>query len=221
MSLISIPSWALPNYSLYFEQPVIFKNLTRLFSADDYSMNRLSVGDESANADVSQYMADPWRVIVDAASEDTAGLERCLQWVLVLARSGVEIPNNTLMQLSAFARDFNAPFITHSILAEVILFSVWVKSFGRNELLALISSLYTRQSNWLKEGMANKEHLELVYVRFWYDCILKNDALNMPQSRISSSHSRCVPTSLRLQERNSAGPQPLRSITAYYIATKV
>lgn len=108
-------------------------------------------------------MADPWRVVVDAASEDTAGLERCLQWVLVLARSGVEIPNRTLMQLSAFARDFNAPFITHSILAEVLLYSVWIKAFGRGELLTLISSLYARQSAWLKNGMANKDHVELMW----------------------------------------------------------
>lgn len=142
-------------------QPAIFKNLPRLFNAEDYSVNRLSVADEATNPDISQYMADPWRVIVDAASEDTAGLERCLQWVLVLARSGVEIPNNTLMQLSAFARDFGAPFITHSILAEVLLYSVWVKSFGRSELLGLISSVYARQSGWLKDGMANKDHYDL------------------------------------------------------------
>jgi hypothetical protein len=143
-------------------QPVIFKNLPKLFSADDYSVNRLSVADEATNPDISQYMADPWRVIVDAASEDTAGLERCLQWVLVLARSGVEIPNSTLMQLSAFARDFDAPFITHSILAEVLLYSVWVKSFGRSELLSLISSLYARHSSWLQHSMANKDHYDLM-----------------------------------------------------------
>jgi len=125
-------------------------------------MNRLSLADETSNPDISQYMADPWRVIVDAASEDTAGLERCLQWVLVLARSGVEIPNSTLMQLSAFARDFRAPFITHSILAEVVLYSVWVKSFGRSELLSLIASLYARQADWLKNCMASKDHYELM-----------------------------------------------------------
>lgn len=146
-----------------FATPAVFKNLPRLFSSEDYSVNRLSVADEATNVDVSQYLADPWRVIVDAASEDTAGLERCLQWVLVLARSGVEIPNATLMQLSAFARDFSAPFITHAILAEVLLYSVWVKAFGRGELLTLISSLYARQSAWLKNGMANSNQTTLIH----------------------------------------------------------
>lgn len=109
-------------------------------------------------------MVDPWRVIVDAASEDTAGLERCLQWVLILARSGVDIPDTTLMQLAAFARDFGASFITHALLVEVLLFSVWLKSYGRSQLLSLISSIYLRQSDWIKKGLGQKNGLEVMYV---------------------------------------------------------
>lgn len=143
--------------------PVIFKNLPRLFNIEDSAINRHSLADENGDNNVSQYLVDPWRVIVDAASEDTAGLERCLQWVLVLARSGVEIPNSTFMQLSAFARDFDAPFITHSLLAEALLYSVWFKSFGRSELLHLVSSLYTRQAVLIKERLKSHEQLDLVH----------------------------------------------------------
>ncbi|KAG8829946.1 hypothetical protein FRC17_005740 [Serendipita sp. 399] len=108
----------------HLESPVVFKHLPRLFSNDDLSGGRRSMTDDNANEEISQYMVDPWRVVVDAVSDDMAGLERCLQWVLVLARSGVEIPNSTLMQLSAFARDMNASFFTHSILIEALLYSV-------------------------------------------------------------------------------------------------
>jgi hypothetical protein len=144
------------------QQPAIFKNLPRLFGIEDSAINRRSLLDETGDSNVLQYLVDPWRVIVDAASEDTAGLERCLQWVLILARSGVEIPNSTFMQLSAFARDFEAPFITHSLLAEALLYSVWFKSFGRSELLHLVSSLYTRQAVWIKQKLKSHEQLDLV-----------------------------------------------------------
>lgn len=109
-------------------------------------------------------MVDPWRVVVDTASEDTAGLERCLQWVLILARSGVEIPDATLMQLSGLARDFKASFITHALLVEVLLFSVWVKSFGRTKLLGMISGIYMRQEGWIKNGLTKKEGLDIMCV---------------------------------------------------------
>lgn len=160
-------------YLFTLKQPVVFKNLPRLFSSDDA---RRSVEDY-ANSDIASYMVDPWRVVVDAASDDTAGLERCLQWVLILARSGVDIPDTTLMQLSAFARDFGASFITHALLVETLLFSVWLKSFGRAQLLSLVSSLYLRQSDWIKNGLKKKEGLEVMYVSlFFFCCILIDDA---------------------------------------------
>ena len=144
---------------------MVFKNLPRLFSSDEA---RKSGIDDYTNYNVVSYMVDPWRVVVDAASDDTAGLERCLQWVLILARSGVDIPDTTLMQLSAFARDFGASFITHALLVEALLFSVWLKSFGRAQLLSLVSSLYLRQSDWIKDGLKKKEGLEVMYVSLFF-----------------------------------------------------
>lgn len=140
----------------------MFKNLPRLFLAEDPATTRRSVfsPDDNSGIDLSAYMLDPWRVIVDSASEDVPGLERCLQWVLVLARSSVEIPTMTLLQLAAFARDFNAPFITHTVLVEAMLCSIWVKSFGRSELLSLIASLYARHSHSIKDAIAKRENLE-------------------------------------------------------------
>lgn len=145
-----------------FATPVVFKYLPRLFSSEDLSYRR-SIADDGMDEDVARYMMDPWRVIVDAASDDTAGLERCLQWVLVLARSGVEIPNNTLMQLAAFARDFHAPFLTHSILMEALLYSVWVKSMGRSDLLDMIYAVFSRQSTNLRNGIVLKQHMEIMH----------------------------------------------------------
>ncbi|KAG8776725.1 hypothetical protein FRC15_011792 [Serendipita sp. 397] len=144
------------------ETPVIFKHLPRLFSNDDLSGGRRSFVDDTENEDIARYMVDPWRVVVDAASDDMAGLERCLQWVLVLAHSGVEIPNSTLMQLSAFARDMNASFFTHSILVEALLYAVWVKSYGRGELLHLVYSIFGRQSSHIKQAISNRQRLEIV-----------------------------------------------------------
>jgi hypothetical protein len=93
---------------------------------------------------LGKLLADPWHIVVNTASAGIDGLERGLKWLRVMAQSGVDIPQTTFAQVSAFARDFNASFEVSQILVETILASVWVKSLGKQELLGIIAALHLR-----------------------------------------------------------------------------
>ncbi|EJD06034.1 uncharacterized protein FOMMEDRAFT_119510 [Fomitiporia mediterranea MF3/22] len=98
---------------------------------------------------VNAPLLEPWRVVTDVAARDYDGLKKGLDWLCIFASSGVDIPVNTFLQISALARDLNAPFDDHMKLAEAVFMSIWIKSLGRLDLQRLISDLHDRFVNYI------------------------------------------------------------------------
>ena len=108
------------------------------------------------NSDIpDSWDVNPWRVITAAASAGDSGLRRALKWLEILARSGVGIPILTYLQMAAFIRDFDAPFETYESLMECITATCWLKSFGAQDLLALIATVHDRLTAWIRHSITS------------------------------------------------------------------
>lgn len=94
-------------------------------------------------------LLDPWRVVIDVAAQDRDGLKKGLDWLRIFACSGVDIPINTFLQISALARDLDATFEDHVKLGETAFMAIWIKSLGRQDLHKLISDLHDRYANYI------------------------------------------------------------------------
>lgn len=97
----------------------------------------------------------PWRVITDIASEGRAGLQRALDWLKMLAQSGVSISISIIMQMAAFARDFESPFEAYMSLIEAILATCWLRSSGAQESIEAVTAMHERLSDWVMESFVS------------------------------------------------------------------
>ena len=98
---------------------------------------------------------DPWRIIDRVASIDLDGLRKALNWLCIFAASGVEIPVATFLQVSNYARDFNATFEDDTRLCEAILLSAWMKSLGRQDLQKVIVDVHWRNASTVLDGFGS------------------------------------------------------------------
>ena len=92
---------------------------------------------------------DPWRAVINVASENYEGLKKSLGWITLFASSGVDIPVNTFLQLSAMLRDFKASFEDHLSLAKAALAATWLKSMGRQDLQRMIADFHDRNASYI------------------------------------------------------------------------
>ena len=132
-----------------------YPSLPRLFNLE-VETSRRSVVVESfspiATDEAGFWAVDPWRVVTTAAEEGISGLRRALEWLQILARSGVSIPVSTFMQMSAFARDYAASFELHHSLLESIVASCWLRSQGAQDLFPVITVMHGRLEAWIRSS---------------------------------------------------------------------
>ncbi|EJU01782.1 hypothetical protein DACRYDRAFT_116231 [Dacryopinax primogenitus] len=123
--------------------PMVVRTLPRLFQAEPENARRRTVmGDDPLDQEPSlSDLIDPWRSVTSVASEGVEGIARSLRWVLLLAQSGVNIPELTFKQIAAFARDFQAPLDVQLYLVHAIFASIWIRSLRRRNLAVLIETL--------------------------------------------------------------------------------
>ena len=111
--------------------------------------------DSSLNSSegISGPLLDPWRIIGQIASGGLEGLRKVLNWLCIFSASGVEIPVATFMRVSNFAREFDATLEDDVRLCEVMFFSTWVKSLGRQDLQKVIVDIHWRNASTVLDGL--------------------------------------------------------------------
>lgn len=127
-------------------------SLLRLFQENSSSQDHHLSGDLEWAA--IQPNIDPWHAILRVASESREGFSKSLQWLCLLARSGIDIPRATFMQFSALAKHYDSGLTDSLLFVKAVFHSTWLKSLGRQELQVLFSELHVRLApriiNWLK-----------------------------------------------------------------------
>lgn len=87
--------------------------------------------------------ADPLRVLVDTAIQNKGLFKQCLEWLCLFVRSGVDIAVAIFMQFASLIKRYNASFDECSLLIKASLWSAWLKSMGRQDLQAVVSSVHS------------------------------------------------------------------------------
>lgn len=97
---------------------------------------------------------DPWKLIVRTAST-SQGVAKSLQWLLVFACSGLEIPIPTYYQLATRVTT-KTPFTADCLsLMKALFTSVWLKAMGCTELLSIVTLLHSRLGPVIVESVKN------------------------------------------------------------------
>ena len=98
---------------------------------------------------------DPWNTFTRLATNEES-LLRGLQWLCMFARSGVDIPVTVFRRFTSFANRFKLSVADSTHLARAVLYSVWLKSRGRQDLLSIIVTLHQRSSSEILAALTNK-----------------------------------------------------------------
>ncbi|THH07445.1 hypothetical protein EW145_g3377 [Phellinidium pouzarii] len=107
--------------------------------------------------------ADPWRIVTGIASRDYEGLRKGLSWLRLFSLSGVDIPVQTFLQVSALVRDMGGSFEDYAVLAEAVFMATYVKSLGKQDLHRMISDLHNRNANYILGRIGSDKDNNEVY----------------------------------------------------------
>lgn len=100
---------------------------------------------------------DAWRIISRVASANQHGLQQGLRWLCILARSGVDIPIATFSEFNSLTQRFDLSWQETSFLVEALFCAIWLRSLGRQELQATISSIHSRIAPQLLTAIRSNE----------------------------------------------------------------
>jgi hypothetical protein len=134
-------------------------SLQRLFSRE-FDMTPRATFADAASADNANVPAiDPWRLIVKAGSKDSSGLTNSLKWLYIFSLSGVDIPVVTFMEFSSLVNSFDAPLSDCLLLVRSAMSSSWLRSIGRQEILAIFPRIHSRIYPRVLDAIASRTDL--------------------------------------------------------------
>jgi hypothetical protein len=117
-----------------------------LFNKDAEASGRGSVTLENStltSADIGGLAAiDPWKILLQVASESEEGLRTSLQWLCVFARSGVEVPVSRFEQMLGLVQQFDSSWEDSKLLIDALFCATWLRSLGRQELQTTVSNVH-------------------------------------------------------------------------------
>ncbi|TFK29961.1 hypothetical protein FA15DRAFT_684259 [Coprinopsis marcescibilis] len=83
----------------------------------------------------------PLAILVQVASRSEADLNQVLNWVVMIVRSGLEIPLETLEQFLALVNSRPSNLTGVHLFVNIVMLSFWLKSMGRQNMQILFSRL--------------------------------------------------------------------------------
>ncbi|KAI0035078.1 hypothetical protein K488DRAFT_44141 [Vararia minispora EC-137] len=121
--------------------------LTRLLGRDSTVSGRSSIvrgiNTTQAESSISAGM-DPWSIIMRSALSSQATFQQAIQWLAMMATSGVDIPTAIFHQFADLSNRFALSVLDTLPLVQGVFSSVWLRSLGRQELHAVIAALHIR-----------------------------------------------------------------------------
>ncbi|KZV90247.1 hypothetical protein EXIGLDRAFT_720571 [Exidia glandulosa HHB12029] len=129
---------------------IVFKSLPRLCNSDTDRSS--TVLDAMPGVMTDRFPTiDLWRVVDETAQQGGPDLLEALQWMRVMAQSGVDIPINTFKQLAGVIRDSGSPLEQAATLVEAMVAGVWLKPARKQALQRLITQMHGRYSDFILE----------------------------------------------------------------------
>ncbi|EJD52997.1 hypothetical protein AURDEDRAFT_180591 [Auricularia subglabra TFB-10046 SS5] len=134
---------AITSLCMLSSQAIVFRSLPRLCNPET---DRTSVSlDNMVGAMADRFPTiDLWRVVDETAQKGGDDLLQALQWMRIMAQSGVDIPMSTFKQLAGVVRDNNCPLPQAMTLVEAMVAAAWLKPMRKQALQRLISHMHGR-----------------------------------------------------------------------------
>jgi hypothetical protein len=113
-----------------------------------------------------QIFNDSFRVLLDLASKQPPeGLSQCLAILPVLIKSGITISASFFREIVELIQPDNSDFFEHChLLTRSLTYSLWLRSFGRQDLQPIIASLHSRLSPQIYDSLLAKQNISVAYV---------------------------------------------------------
>ncbi|KAI0322233.1 hypothetical protein OF83DRAFT_1279816 [Amylostereum chailletii] len=201
-------------------------SLQRLFNRDGGVNARSS----SARALTMAFMdpsimsaVDPWDIFMRSASSDQQTLQRGIRWLRMFAISAVDIPTYVFEQFSSISARFRLDVQELHPLASASLFSTWLKSLGRQDLLGIIGGLHVRLSKEVLGALGDGGAQNALYfIRVTLaTCLLlagcERDAL-IRRGFILEEEVRNLPSRRTLNSRAAAASSDPISLSSRFVA---
>lgn len=118
--------------------------LARLVNQDLEISGRSSYNDTTTASRTGGTILDCCAVVLNHALNDKAHWQQSLEWLCLLARSGVDIPVRVFLRLSELALQCNRSAPECFLLADAALSATSLMSIGRQALQKMISDLHSR-----------------------------------------------------------------------------
>lgn len=87
-------------------------------------------------------VVDPWKILLQVASESAEGLRAGLRWLCIFARSGVEVPISRFEEMLGLVRQFDSSWEDSKLLIDALFCATWLRSLGRQELQTTVSNIH-------------------------------------------------------------------------------
>ncbi|EIN07352.1 hypothetical protein PUNSTDRAFT_144852 [Punctularia strigosozonata HHB-11173 SS5] len=125
------------------QQPIA--SLSRLVNRETEISHRRSMTMMLSGDTLLLASFNPWELLKKTALQDADGFLRSVAWLHLFARSGVDIPSGTFLDIVDIGGQHLGLTMTYAMsLVQSALLSAWMKSRGRPELQKLVSVLHTR-----------------------------------------------------------------------------
>ncbi|RXW20753.1 hypothetical protein EST38_g5104 [Candolleomyces aberdarensis] len=122
--------------------------LNRLFPRDA-DLNRLSSINSADStkprrndADTQAASTNPFDVLVQVAGQSPSSLSQALEWLVMVARSGVEVPIQVFEQFLSLVTAPTGILLQAHSLVHAMTLCLWLRSLGRQNLQAILGRLH-------------------------------------------------------------------------------
>ncbi|KAI0054105.1 hypothetical protein FA95DRAFT_1480391 [Auriscalpium vulgare] len=164
---------------------------------------------------------DPWNIVLRTASSSEEGLRKGLRWLSLFARSGVDIPVAMFQRFAALTGRFKLTLCDTVVLLEAAFSSTWLKSLGRQDLIATIGSLHLRLSGEVLSNISKHSSTSETarFVRLSLTCCLLLagcDRLLLSSMKLATDEEvRDLPSRRSVNTRASMVSDPVNITTAF------
>ncbi|KAF5315600.1 hypothetical protein D9611_004713 [Ephemerocybe angulata] len=156
--------------------------LNRLFPRDsDFSNNRLSSVDSDLpkpnDNEATAAKTDPFSTLTQVAQQSSGSLTQALDWLGMIARSGIDIPINVFNQFTTLVTGPNAILGQAHSLVHIITLCLWLRSIGRQFLQTLLGRIHTAIGPQIVSALKGKDNeiksISLAIIRHTFaGCVL-------------------------------------------------
>ncbi|EAU88627.2 hypothetical protein CC1G_12019 [Coprinopsis cinerea okayama7 len=85
----------------------------------------------------------PFQILLDVASHSEGDLTQSLKWLLMIARSGIELSSDILERFLTLVNTYPANLENAHLFVHTVMLSFWLKSIGRQNMQFLFSKLFS------------------------------------------------------------------------------